>query len=137
MTKKIAVVATLAAALLLLLNIGAFAACTCWVNGRISLHYSCAATTIGLWVYQPTDIYETDWEWVQVGSRTLMDNETFSFTVACPFGNCNGPAEIRSRGDVIESFTLPGRSETINLGTVYDFHRCSKTKESAIPPPMP
>jgi hypothetical protein len=136
MKTRIAVV-FLAALFLLVLHTCAFAACTCWVNGRISLHYTCAATTIGLWVYAPTDIYETQWEWFQVGTRTLMDNETFSFTVACPFGNCNGPAEIRSRGDVLLEFTLPGRSETINLGTVYDFHHCSKHKESAMPPPMP
>ena len=128
MKTRIAVVISLVAVLLLLLNIGAFAACTCWVNGRISIHYSCAATTIGLWVYTPTDIYETEHEWVQVGTRTLMDNETFSFTVACPFGNCNGSAEIRSRSDVIYEFILPGRGETIDLGTIYDFHGCSNTK---------
>jgi hypothetical protein len=88
-------------------------------------------------VYEPINIEETEFEWVLKGQRTLMDNETFSFTVDCAFGGCSGPAEIRSRGDLLEAFTLPGNGETLNVGTVYDFHHCSKTKESAVPPPMP
>jgi len=137
MRSRIAVAVSLAAILILLLHVCAFAACTCWVNGRITLHYTCAATTIGLWVWVPINIEETQHEWVMVGQRTLMDNETFSFIVNCGFGGCNGPAQIRSRGDVIYSFTLPGNSQTIDLGTIYDPHHCSKTKETAVPPPMP
>jgi len=134
MKLRTAVVLSLVAILILLLHTGAFAASTCWVNGRLTIHHSCAARTINLWVWVCVDVEQQLYDWVNMGQRTLMNNETFSFLVNCG-PDCYAEAKIKGGGDTLCEFNLPGRGQTIGLGTIYDPNRCSKTVETAIPDP--
>jgi len=134
MRLRTAVVISLAAILLLLLCTSAFSASTCWVNGRLTIHHSCAARTINLWIWVTVNVETGEKAWVHVGQKTLMDNEQFSFLVNCG-PECYAPAEIRSACDVLHEFNLPGRGNTAYVGTIYDPNHCSKIPESAIPDP--
>jgi hypothetical protein len=120
--------------LIAIMHLPAFSACTCYVDGRLTLHHSCAARTIKLYTWEVVDVEEWTWGWVFKGERTLHSGNTFHFVVQCGMGDCDGLAQIRDNGVLVE-FNLPGRDETIDLGTIYDPNRCSKVKKVELPPP--
>ena len=137
MSRQVAFILVVGMLLALCVCGSAFAACTCYVDGQITLAQGCTSTTIRLWVWEIVNIETGEEDWVLEGEKTLGNLQHFHFVVQCAWGDCDAPAKIKSRGDDLVCFNLPGRDETLDLGVVHDWHSCSRKLESAIPPPMP
>jgi hypothetical protein len=121
--------------LLIFVHAPAYSACTCYVDGEVTLSQGCAARTIKLWVWEIVDVETGRYDWVFKGERTLHSGDSFHFVVQCAMGDCDSAAQIRDAGLVLASFNLPGRDETADLGTINDPNRCPKKPSSEVPAP--
>jgi hypothetical protein len=118
----------------------AFAACTCTVTGTLTLHDSCHETTLNLWVQEyenPPEPGPLVWT-LKMSLEHVGDGEYFVFyPVECHF-SCSARARIKSKGDILHEFYLPGVGGTVDVGTIYDPNRCGKKENiSEVPPPPP
>lgn len=118
----------------------AFAACTCEVTGVLTLHDSCRETTLNLWVEDYEDPINPDpnnliW-YLKMSIDHVEDGEAFQFyPIACHF-SCSAHFQIKSKGETLYDGYLPGMSESLDVGTIYDPSTCGKKKLiSELPPP--